>query len=91
MSIIVWVSGPLRQLTKGKTEIELAASDVADCINKLESQFPGVREQVCDETGEIRGSVNIYVNGDNVNSLQCLTTSVKAGDEVTILPAAAAG
>jgi MoaD family protein len=91
MSIIVMVSGSLRQLTQGKTEIELTASDVADCINKLESQFCSIREQICDEAGEIRGSVNIYVNGDNVRSLQGLATSLKAGDEVNILPAAAAG
>ncbi len=89
--IIVRVSGPLRRLTQGKTEVELAASDLAECIDKLESRFSGVKEQVYDEEGDIRGSINIYVNGDNVRSLQGLATILKGGDEVSILPAFAAG
>ena len=93
MVIIVRVSGQLRQLTSGKTEIRfpLVASNIADCLSKLEEQFPGMRERVCNEEGEIRGSINIYVNGDNVRSLQGLATTLKAEDEVDILPAFAAG
>jgi molybdopterin synthase sulfur carrier subunit len=72
-SIVVRVSGSLRKLTGGKTEIAFTAvGNIADCVVKLEEQFPGMREKICDEEGEIRGAVNIYVNGDNVRSLKSL-------------------
>jgi len=90
-SVVVRISGALRKLTGGKTEIELAAAgNIADCVVNLEEQFPGMREKICDEEGEIQGAVNIYVNGDNVRSLQGLATTLKAEDEVDILPAFAA-
>jgi len=90
--IVVRISGALRKLANGKTEIELPVpGNISDCISMLEEQFPGMREGVCDEAGEIRGIINIYLNGDDVRSLQGLATPLKAGDELDIIPAFAAG
>lgn len=89
--IVVRISGQLRKFTGGKAEIELTGvCNISDCIAKLEEQFPDIKDSICDENGEIRNTVNIYVNGDNVRSLQGQATSLKAKDEVDILPAFAA-
>lgn len=90
MSIIVRMAGSLRQVT-GKAEVELAAKDVAACMDKLESQFAGVKEQLYDEEGELHRFIDVFVNGDNVRSLRGLATPLKDGDEVNILPAFAGG
>ncbi|HEU0167202.1 MAG TPA: MoaD/ThiS family protein, partial [Chloroflexota bacterium] len=42
-------------------------------------------------SGEIRRFVNIYVNGDDVRFLDGTATKLKAGDELSIVPAMAGG
>ena len=91
MSTIVRISGSLRQVTQGKTEVEVVAKDIAGCLDNLEIQFPGVKEQVYNERGELHRFIDIFVNGNNVRSLQGLATPLKDGDEVSILPIFAGG
>ncbi len=59
------------------------------CINALEGQYPGLKERLCDEAGELRRFVNVYVNGEDVRFLAGLKTALKAGYEVSIVPAVA--
>ena len=53
--------------------------------------IPGVKARLCDDQGEIRSFVNMYVNGEDVRFLDGLGTSVSSGDEVSIVPAVAGG
>lgn len=82
---------PLRKLTN---EIDVVNSDAAtlrEAVDSLESQFPGIKDRIVDEKGEIRRFVNIYVNGDDVRFLDNLNTALKPGDDVSIVPAVAGG
>ncbi|MDE2803021.1 MAG: MoaD family protein, partial [Chloroflexota bacterium] len=65
--------------------------NLADMVDAMEEQFPGIKERLIDETGELRRFVNIYVNGEDVQFLQGLDTEIKASDEVSIVPAVAGG
>ena len=60
-------------------------------ITDLERQFPGLRDRIVEESGEIRRFVNIYVNQEDIRFLQGATTTLKQGDEVSIVPAIAGG
>ena len=91
MSVVVRTTAYLDHFTKDKREVELLAESVGDCLNNLETQFPGIRETICDEQGELRGFINIYVNGEDVRLLQGLATPLHSGDEVSIVPALAGG
>ena len=53
--------------------------------------FPGIHERLVDEKGEVRRFVNIYVGGEDIRFLQNQQTPLKAGDEVSIVPAIAGG
>ena len=53
--------------------------------------IPGIRDRICDESGQVRRFVNVFVNGEDIRFLQQLETPVKAGDEVSIVPAIAGG
>ena len=82
---------PLRKLTN---EIEVVNSDATtlrEAVEKLEAEFPGIKERIVDDSGEIRRFVNIYVNGDDVRFLDDLNTPLKPGDDVSIVPAVAGG
>ena len=52
---------------------------------------PGLKDRICDEGGEIRRFVNVFVNGEDVRFLAGLSTDLKTGDEVSIVPAVAGG
>ena len=91
MSVTVRIPTPLRKLTNEQDVVNSDGGTLIACINSLEGQYPGLKERLCDETGELRRFVNVYVNGDDVRFLSGLDTPLKAGDEVSIVPAVAGG
>lgn len=92
MAVKVLIPSTLRALTNNETTISMDASGtVAECLNELEAKYPGIGERLRDEGGEIRRFVNIYVNGDDVRFLEGTATALKAGDELSIVPAMAGG
>jgi sulfur-carrier protein len=82
---------PLRRLTKGQGEVEADGDSIAALIDDLDHSFPGMKERLCDETGALRRFVNIYLNEEDIRFHKGLHTSVKAADEVSIIPAIAGG
>ena len=91
MAVLVRIPTPLRSLTKGAAEVQADAGNVTDLIEVLERQFPGLRERLVDESGELRRFINLYVNEEDVRFLQGRTTVLKDGDTVSIVPAIAGG
>lgn len=91
MALNVRVPQVLRNLTAGASTVPSAGATLSDCVGDLEASYPGMRERLLDETGEIRRFVNIFVNGDDVRFLAGLQTALKDGDEVSIVPAVAGG
>jgi molybdopterin synthase sulfur carrier subunit len=91
MAVLVRVPTPLRSLTKGQAEVQVDADTVADLIEGLEKQYPGIRERLVDEGGEVRRFINFYINEEDVRFLQGSKTALKAGDQVSIVPAIAGG
>lgn len=91
MAVTVKIPTPLRNLTQNQDTIQVDGSDLKTIVEGLEGQFPGMRERLLDDGGDIRRFVNIYVNGEDVRFLSGLGTELKAGDEVSIVPAVAGG
>ena len=90
MSITVRIPTPLRKLTNELDTIVADESEtLAQLIDVIEGQYPGLKERICDETGELRRFVNVYVNGEDVRFLSGLQTSPEPGAEVSIVPAVA--
>ena len=58
----VWIPTPLRDLTKGSPSIVVNGSTVREVIEHLESQFPGIRERLC-EGDKIRPNISVMVDG----------------------------
>jgi len=91
MSASVRIPTPLRTLTKGVSEVNVDASTVRDMIDALEKEFPGARERLCEESGEIRRFVNVFVGDEDIRFLQGLDTPLPDGTQVSIIPAVAGG
>jgi molybdopterin synthase sulfur carrier subunit len=91
MSVLVRIPTPLRSLTKGAAEVRGSGDTVGDIIQDLERQFPGLRDRLVDEGGDLRRFINIYVNEEDIRFLEGAKTTLKAGDSVSIVPAIAGG
>jgi sulfur-carrier protein len=89
--IKVRIPTPLRPLTKGQGEVQAQAKSITEMIDNLNASHPGIKDRLCDETGELRRFVNIYVNEEDIRFLKGKDTSLKEGDEVSIVPAIAGG
>jgi sulfur-carrier protein len=88
---LVRIPTPLRALTKGTAEVQAKGDSVAAIVEDLERQFPGLRERLVDEGGELRRFINIYVNEEDIRFLDGKKTALKASDQVSIVPAIAGG
>ncbi len=91
MAVKIRIPTPLRGLTKDRDVVDAEAGSVGECIDILETSYPGMKNRLCDETGELRRFVNIYVNGEDVRFLQGLETPIADRDEMSIVPAVAGG
>lgn len=91
MPVLVRIPTPLRAITKGAGEVHAKGANVAELLEDLERQFPGLRERLVGDGGEVRRFVNFYVNDEDIRFLQGKDTALKDGDEVSIVPAIAGG
>jgi MoaD family protein len=91
MSVEVRVPTVLRKHTGGARVVRADGSDVRAVLDDLEHQFPGLKQEVMNEEGQVRQFVNIYVNDEDIRYLQSLQTKLEEGDSLAILPAVAGG
>lgn len=87
----VRIPTPLRKLTSEKDEVVISASNVGELIEKMESEYPGIKNRLCDESGNIRRFINLYVNNEDIRFLDGKETALKEEDVVSIIPAIAGG
>lgn len=90
MPVTVRVPGSLKEWFQGRDEASCQGGTLKECIEQLDRAFPGVRDRVLNEEGEI-SAVLVFVNGENVTRLEGLATSIRDGDEIGIIPFAAGG
>ena len=87
----VRIPTPLRKLTNNEEVVEVSAATIGDAISELQTRYPGIKERLVDESGSVRRFVNVYVNEEDIRFLQNQNTTLKDGDEISIIPAIAGG
>jgi sulfur-carrier protein len=80
----------LREQAGGQREVAAEGDTVRDLLEDLMGRFPGLRAQLV-EDGDIAPFVNVYVEGEDVRTLEGLETEVRPGSTVILLPAMAGG
>lgn len=87
----VRIPTPLRKLTNEQEVVEAGGSTIEELLASLEANHPGLRERICDESGNVRRFVNIFLNDEDIRFLDNQKTPVAENDEVSIVPAIAGG
>ena len=85
------IPGPLRRLSEGQITVAVEASDLESAIAALDARYPGFRDRLLDDSGELRQFVNVYLNDEDVRLGSGLNAKVGAKDEISIVPAVAGG
>ena len=91
MSATVKIPTPLRKLTNNETSVDADGTTGGQIVESLESTYPGMRERLIDDNGDLRHFVNIYLNGEDIRYIDGLKSSVSDNDELSIVPAVAGG
>jgi MoaD family protein len=89
--ITLRIPGPLQPLAGNQVDVQLDAKTVEDALGLLAAHHPALRRHLFDESGTLRGFVNIYLNEEDVRSLSGLHTTLSDGDLLTIVPSVAGG
>lgn len=87
----VRIPTPLRKLTGENEVVSAEGSTIGEILTSLDKAYPGLHERLCDEQGNIRRFVLVYLNEDDIRDLEGKATPIKEGDEISIIPAIAGG
>lgn len=91
MAVLVRIPTPLQKFTKNQSEVQAEGGTVQEVLDSLDLSFPGIRERLCDDQGAVRKFINLYLNDEDVRFMDGEKTSLKDGDELSIIPAIAGG
>jgi len=80
----------LRAVVGGERQVPAEGETVRELLDDLTSRFPGLRTQLV-EDDDIAPFVNVYVEGEDVRTLDGIETPVRSGATVILLPAMAGG
>jgi adenylyltransferase/sulfurtransferase len=91
MSVTVYIPSPFRGMTGNRAEVKVEANTVAELLDNLDHQFPGVHDLIYNSEHKIPIHINIYVNNQEISALQGDGTRLNEGDQVAIIPAISGG
>ena len=91
MSVQVRLPAALMQFTQGQPSLSVEADTVAAALASLKERHEGLAKHLFDEKGALRNFVNLYLNDEDVRSLQGAATPLKDGDVLIVVPAIACG
>jgi len=87
----VLVPTPLRRLTGGQSKLAVEGENIGAILRAVDAQYPGIADKVFDGDGNVKRFINVFLNDDEIRTLQGLETPVGSSDRVSIVPAMAGG
>jgi molybdopterin synthase sulfur carrier subunit len=87
------IPGALREFTAGYSRVEIQESPttLADALSTLWTLYPGVRDRIATEQGQVREHINIFIGNENSRYTGGLASPIPAGSEISIVPAVSGG
>jgi sulfur-carrier protein len=91
MPVKILVPTTLQPFTNNQPTIDCDGNSIADLLEQLEVKCPGIKARLCDDSGQPRRFLNLYVNDEDIRFLEGTATALADGDKVSIVPAVAGG
>jgi molybdopterin converting factor small subunit len=93
MPLVIHIPGPLRAFTYGRAQVDIALSpaNLCEALEALWAQYPGLRDRLVTEQGQVREHINLFVGDEDVRYTGGLTTALPPDAEIWIIPAISGG
>jgi molybdopterin synthase sulfur carrier subunit len=91
MSVRVVIPTALRRHTSGAKEIVCPPGNLPQVVGLIGQQFPELAHHICDEQGNLRRFLNVYVNDEDIRFLGGNSYRLQDGDELLLIPSIAGG
>ena len=93
MPITFYIPSPLRTFTNGKSEVHISepAASVGEALSALWGRYPGLRDRIVNEQGDVREHINVFVEEESIRYTGGLKTPVSGSSKVSIVPAVSGG
>ena len=93
MPVTFHIPGALHEFTGGRSEVEVGGTPttLSEALSALWSIYPGIRDRMTTEQGEIREHINVFIGEEHIRYTGGLATHVSDGAKITILPAVSGG
>jgi sulfur-carrier protein len=88
---VLQIPGLMKSYVENQTEILIQGRTVAEVMAGLVTRYPAIRTHIMDDKGSLRRHVNLFVNKDNIKSLNGLETSLQENDRIILLPSISGG
>ena len=90
-NVKIRIPSPLRSYTNGADIVEVPGASVGEVLDGLKAKASGIETRLFKGPNQLNRFVNVYLNDEDIRFLKNLETPVKAGDEISIVPAIAGG
>ena len=87
----IHIPTPLRQYVGKQASVEVHGTTVGEAMTALVAQHPDLKKHLYTEDGKLRAFVNLYVNDEDIRYMQKEATTLKEGDNISIVPSIAGG
>jgi len=89
--VSIYIPTPFRAITESRDHVSVSGDTIKEALISLVSKYPGFADLLYGEDGEILRHINIYINNQEIYTLEGLKTHVSSGDQIAIIPALAGG
>lgn len=93
MAVTFHIPRALREFTRGEATVKLDTSPatLAEALSILWALYPGVRDRIADEQGQIRQHINLFIGNEHIRHTGGLCSMLPDGAEISIVPAVSGG
>ena len=91
MGIFIEIPSALKQYVDNHDQVEVEGNSIEEAFNNLCKEYKELKQNLYDENGNIRSFINIYLNDHDIRYSDGLSSAIKNGDTIQIVPAVAGG
>jgi molybdopterin synthase sulfur carrier subunit len=81
----------MKYYVNDQTEVQVTGRTIDQALNDLTSRFPTIKTHIMDSQGKLRRHVNVFVNAENIRTLNGLDTVVGEKDKIILMSSISGG
>lgn len=81
----------LKRFFPNLESLTVSVNNAQEVVEMAEQHYPGIRDYLVNERGELRQHVNIYIKNDLIQDREKLSDKIEEQDEILIMQALSGG